>query len=79
VPEAEQKATLRILDAALAGNVMTPDYDSPKVRNPKYWTLSNYGTFIVSPENSAVEAIPDLWIMHEWHLKLCNRWPVHDL
>jgi hypothetical protein len=64
LPEAEQAVRLRILDAAMAGSVMTPADDSPEVRNPKYWMLSN-GTFIVSPESTAVEAISDLWIIHE--------------
>jgi hypothetical protein len=62
--DAEQKVRLAILDAAMAGNVMTPDDDSPEARNPKHWTLSD-GKFVVAPDSTAVEAISDLWIMHE--------------
>ena len=48
----------------LAGNVITPDDDNPEARNPRHWTLSN-GTFVVAPKSTAVEAIADLWTVHE--------------
>lgn len=62
--EAEQTVRLCILEAALAGNVITPDDDNPEARNPRHWTLSN-GTFVVAPKSTAVEAIADLWTVHE--------------
>lgn len=64
LPEAEQELRLRILDAALAGMVMSPDDASPEARNPKHWTLAN-GVYVVAPESTASEAISDLWLVHE--------------
>ena len=34
------------------------------MRNPKHWTLSN-DAFVVAPESTPVEAIADLWVVHE--------------
>jgi hypothetical protein len=64
LPLGEQEVRLRILDAALAGTVITPDDENPQVRNPKYWTTSK-GSFVPAPGCTACEAISDLWIVHD--------------
>ena len=64
LPAAEQEVRLRILDAAMAGTVITPDDDNPEVRNPNYWAISK-GACVVAPNSTASEAISDLWIVHE--------------
>ena len=64
LPAAEQEVRLRILDAAMAGTVITPDDDNPEVRNPQYWAFSK-GAFVVAADRTASEAISDLWIVHE--------------
>ena len=55
---------LQVLKATLTGTVIRPDDDYPEMRNPKHWTLSN-DAFVVAPESTPVEAIADLWVVHE--------------
>jgi hypothetical protein len=62
--EAEREVRLQVLKAALTGTVIRPSDDSPEMRNPKHWTLCN-DAFIVTPESTPVDAIADLWIVHE--------------
>ena len=63
--EAEQEVRLRVLEAALAGSVITPDDDNPEARNPKHWTIVPWYALSWPPKARAVEAIADLWIVHE--------------
>jgi hypothetical protein len=62
--EAEREVRLQVLKATLTGVVIRPDDDYPEMRNPKHWTLSN-DEFVVTPTSTAVEAIADLWVVHE--------------
>ncbi len=62
--EAEQEVRIQVLKAALTGTVIRPSDDYPEMRNPKHWTLSN-DVYVVSPESTPVEAITDLWVVHE--------------
>ena len=62
--EAEREVRLQVLKATLTGTVIRPDDDYPEVRNPKHWKLSN-DVFVVAPESTPVEAIADLWVVHE--------------
>ena len=64
ISEAEQEVRLQVLKATLTGTVIRPDDDYPEMRNPKHWTLSN-DAFVVAPESTPVEAIADLWVVHE--------------
>ncbi len=64
LPAAEQEVRLQVLKATLTGTVIRPDDDYPEMRNPKYWTLCN-DAFVVAPESTPVEAIADLWVVHE--------------
>ncbi|MGO9107663.1 MAG: hypothetical protein ACLP9L_00390 [Thermoguttaceae bacterium] len=64
VSGAEQEVRLQVLKAALTGIVIRPDDDYPEMRNPKHWTLSN-DAFVVAPQSTPVEAIADLWVIHE--------------
>jgi hypothetical protein len=62
--EAEREVRLQVLKATLTGTVIRPDDDYPEMRNPKHWKLSN-DVFVVAPESTPVEAIADLWVVHE--------------
>ena len=62
--DAEREVRLQVLKATLTGTVIRPDDDYPEMRNPKHWTLSN-DTFVVARESTPVEAIADLWVVHE--------------
>jgi hypothetical protein len=62
--DAEREVRLQVLIAALTGTVIRPSDDYPEMRNPKHWRLSD-NAFIVSPESTPVEAIADLWVVHE--------------
>jgi hypothetical protein len=62
--DAEREVRLQILIAALTGTVIRPSDDYPEMRNPKHWRLSD-DAFIVSPDSTPVEAIADLWVVHE--------------
>ena len=64
VDKAEEEVRLQVVKATLTGTVIRPDDDYPEMRNPKHWTLSN-DTFVVAPQSTPVEAIADLWVMHE--------------
>ena len=64
MPAAEQEVRLQVIEATLTGTVIRPDDDYPEMRNPKHWTLSN-DAFVVAPESTPVEAIADLWVVHE--------------
>ena len=41
-----------------------PDDDNPEVQNPKFWTLTEEG-YVVAANSTAVEAIDDLWTVHQ--------------
>jgi hypothetical protein len=62
--EVEQEVRLQVLKATLTGTVIRPDDDYPEMRNPRHWTLSN-DEFVVAAESAPVEAIADLWVVHE--------------
>ncbi|MCC6123822.1 MAG: hypothetical protein IT426_02585 [Pirellulales bacterium] len=62
--EAEREVRLQILKAALTGTAIRPSDDYPEMRNPRHWTLSD-DAFVVAAESTPVEAIADLWIVHE--------------
>ncbi len=62
--EAEQEVRVQVLKATLTGTVIRPDDDYPEMRNPRHWTLSN-DEFVVAAESAPVEAIADLWVVHE--------------
>ncbi len=52
------------VEAAISGTVVGPDDDNPEVQNPKFWTLTEEG-YVVSANSNAVEAIDDLWTVHQ--------------
>ena len=62
--EAEQQVRLKAVEAVLPGTVGVPDADNPEVRNPHHWTLTDDG-YVVAPHSTPVEAIADLWIVHD--------------
>ncbi len=62
--DAERQVRLHVLKAALTGTVIRPADDYPEVRNPKHWVLVN-DAFVVAPASTPVEAIADLWEVHE--------------
>jgi len=62
--EAEREVRLQVVKATLTGTVIRPDDDYPEMRNPRHWTLSN-DTFVVAAASTPVEAIADLWAVHE--------------
>ena len=62
--ESERNVRLQVLKAVLTGTVIRPDDDYPEMRNPKHWVLTESG-FVVKPKSSPVEAISDLWVVHE--------------
>ncbi|MGA2253113.1 MAG: hypothetical protein ABSG53_00495 [Thermoguttaceae bacterium] len=62
--DAEREVRLQVLKATLTGIVIRPDDDYPEMRNPKYWTMSN-DEFVVAPQSTPVEAIADIWVVHE--------------
>ncbi len=64
ISEAEQEVRLQVLKATLTGTVIRPDDDYPEMRNPRHWTLCN-DEFVVAAESAPVEAIADLWVVHE--------------
>jgi hypothetical protein len=64
LPVAEQEVRLNAVEAALSGTVAVPDADNPEVRNPSLWTMTDRG-YVVAANKTAVEAIADLWIVHE--------------
>ena len=62
--ESEQAVRLQIVKAVLTGCVIRPDDDYPEARNPNYWTLIN-DCFFVAPGKLPVDAISDLWVVHD--------------
>jgi hypothetical protein len=64
VGDGEREVRLQVLKATLTGTVIRPSDDYPEMRNPKHWVLSN-GVFVVASASTPVEAIADLWIVHE--------------
>jgi len=64
VNEAEQQVRLQVIKATLTGTTIRPGDDYPEMRNPKHWTLTDDG-FVVAPASTPVEAIADLWVVHE--------------
>ena len=64
ISEAEREVRLQVVRATLTGTAIRPDDDYPEIRNPKYWTLLD-DVFIVAPGSMPVDAIADLWIVHE--------------
>jgi len=64
VNDAERQIRLQVIKATLTGTTIRPGDDSPEMRNPQHWTLTNDG-FVVAPTSTPVEAIADLWIAHE--------------
>ena len=61
---AEQQVRLCAVEAAISGTVVGPDDDNPEVQNPKFWTLTEEG-YVVAANSTAVEAIDDLWTVHQ--------------
>jgi hypothetical protein len=64
VNESEREVRLQVIKAVLTGAVIRPDDDYPEMRNPKFWTLSN-DVFVLTPGIAPVDAISDLWAVHE--------------
>ena len=62
--DAEQQVRLNAVKAVLTGTVAVPDDDNPEVRNPNFWTLTERG-YVVANGRTAVEAIADLWTVHD--------------
>ncbi len=62
--DAEQQVRLNAVKAVLTGTVAVPDDDNPEVRNPTLWTLTERG-YVVADGRTAVEAIADLWTVHD--------------
>jgi hypothetical protein len=60
---AEQQVRRNAVEAVMTGTVAVPDADNPEVRNPKVWSLSERG-YVVATNSTAVEAIADLWTVH---------------
>ena len=61
---AEQHVRLNAVKAVLTGTVGVPDDDNPEVRNPHLWTLVE-DRYVVAGTSTAVEAIADLWTVHD--------------
>jgi len=64
VNHAELQVRLQVIKATLTGTTIRPGDDYPEMRNPKHWTLTDEG-FVVAPSSTPVEAIADLWVVHE--------------
>ena len=64
VNDAERQIRLQVIKATLTGTTIRPGDDYPEMRNPKHWTLTDDG-FVVAPSSTPVEAIADLWVVHE--------------
>jgi len=64
LPASEQQVRLQVIKATLTGTTIRPGEDYPEMRNPKHWTFSA-DTFVVSADSTPVEAIADLWVVHE--------------
>jgi hypothetical protein len=64
VDDAEREVRLLALKGVMTGIVIRPDDDDPDVRNPKHWTLVD-DAFVVALNSTPVEAITDLWVVHE--------------
>lgn len=62
--EAERQVRLEVIKATLTGTTIRPADDYPEMRNPRHWALVN-DSFVVSPASTPVEAIADLWVVHE--------------
>lgn len=62
--DAERQVRLQVLKATLTGTVIRPADDYPEMRNPKHWAMVN-DAFVVAPASTPVEAIADLWVVHE--------------
>ena len=62
--DAERQIRLNAVEAVLTGTVGVPDDDNPEVRNPNLWTASEQG-YVVAANCTPVEAIADLWIVHD--------------
>jgi len=62
--DAERQVRLQVLKAVLTGIVIRPSDDDPEMRNPNHWSLVN-DSFVVSYASTPVEAIADLWVVHE--------------
>ncbi len=60
----ERQVRLNAIESVLTGTVAVADDDNPEVRNPTFWTLSDEG-YVVAPNQTAAEAISDLWIVHD--------------
>ena len=64
ISEAEREVRLQVVRATLTGVAIRPDDDYPEIRNPRYW--ADLGDeFVVAPGSPAVDAIADLWVVHE--------------
>ncbi len=62
--EAEQQVRLQVIKATLTGTAIRPADDYPEMRNPKHWIFAD-GSFVVSPDSTPVDAIADLWVVHD--------------
>ena len=62
--DAERQVRLNAVEAVLTGTVGVPDDDNPETRNPAFWIESQRG-FVVAANHTAVDAISDLWIVHD--------------
>ncbi len=62
--DAERQVRLHVIKATLTGTVIRPADDYPEMRNPNHWTLVN-DSFVVAAASTPVEAIADLWVVHQ--------------
>lgn len=66
VNDVEQQVRLQVIRATMTGTTIRPGDDYPEMRNPKHWTLDvTDDAFVVAASSTPVEAIDDLWVVHE--------------
>ena len=63
---APQQLRLQVIRATMTGTTIRPGDDYPEARNPRHWTMDVAAdAFVVAPTSTPVEAIDDLWVVHE--------------
>jgi hypothetical protein len=60
----ERQVRLNAVESVLTGTVAVADDDNPEIRNPRFWKLQDDG-YVVAPNQTAADAISDLWIVHD--------------
>jgi hypothetical protein len=60
----ERQVRLNAVESVLTGTVAVADDDNPEIRNPRFWKLQDDG-YVVAPNQTAADAISDLWILHD--------------